>query len=48
MTDQNTTPDPKALSDADLRRAYLETDGEPGDPVADALLAEIQRRNLDI
>lgn len=40
--------DPKDLSDTDLRRAYLETDGEPGDPVADALLVEIERRELDI
>jgi len=42
------TRDPKDLSDEDLRRAYLATDGEPGEPVADALAAEIERRHLDI
>lgn len=40
--------DPSELSDAELRRAYLQTNGEPGDPVADALLAEIERRHLDL
>lgn len=34
-------------SNADLLRAYQRTDGEPGDPEADALLAEIERRGLD-
>lgn len=37
-----------AMSDADLRRAYLATDGVPGDPEVDALEAEIARRDLDI
>ena len=35
------------MSDAALLAAYERTDGEPGDPEADALLAEIQRRDLD-
>ncbi|WP_156357876.1 hypothetical protein [Sphingomonas sp. Leaf62] len=42
-------PTPVAeMTDAALRRAYLSTDGEPGDPVPDALIAEIERRCLDI
>ncbi|SFP98480.1 hypothetical protein [Sphingomonas rubra] len=32
----------------DLLAAYQRTDGEPGNPEADALLAEIERRGLDI
>lgn len=40
--------DPQALSDEALLAAYQDTSGEPGDPEADALLAEIERRNLDI
>jgi len=36
------------MSDADLLAAYQRTSGEPGDVIADALLAEIERRNLDI
>lgn len=42
------TNDPQTLSDEALLRAYQATTGEPGDPEADALLAEIERRNLDI
>jgi len=38
----------KAMSDEDLLTAYQRTSGEPGDVSADALVAEIQRRNLDI
>ena len=38
----------KAMSDADLIAAYQRTSGEPGDVAADALLAEIKRRDLDI
>ena len=37
----------KAMPDADLLAAYERTNGEPGNPEADALLAEIRRRNLD-
>lgn len=40
--------DPQSLSDADLIAAYQRTDGEPGDPDADALVIEIQRRGLDL
>jgi hypothetical protein len=32
--------------DAHLLEAYYHTSGLPGDPVVDALLAEIQRRGL--
>ncbi len=39
---------PTALTDAELIAAFLATDGEPGDPLADALLAEIERRGLDV
>lgn len=38
----------KVMSDADLCAAYGRTDGEPGNREADALLDEIQRRNLDV
>jgi len=34
-------------TDEDLIKAYRETDGEPGSLDAEALLAEIERRNLD-
>ena len=37
-----------ALPDAELLRAYQRTTGEPGDQAADALLAEIGRRELAI
>ena len=36
------------MADADLLRAYQRTDGVPGNPVADVILAEIERRNLDV
>lgn len=35
-------------SDAELLAAWGLTDGEPGDPIADALAAELERRNLDV
>lgn len=41
-------PDPAALSDEELLRAYQRTTGEPGDVAADLLLTEIERRNLDV
>lgn len=41
-------PDPAALSDEELLRAYQRTTGEPGDVEADLLLTEIERRNLDV
>lgn len=40
--------DLQALSDRDLIARYQRTDGEPGDPEADALAAEIERRGLDL
>lgn len=46
-----TTTDPAILelwTDKQLLDAYQQTSGEPGDAEADALLAEIQRRDLDI
>lgn len=36
------------MTDEFLLRAYQRTTGEPGDPEADALLAEIERRGLDV
>ena len=38
----------RAMPNADLLAAYQRTNGEPGNPEADALLAEIERRGLDI
>lgn len=35
------------VPDAEICEAYLNTDGEADDPVADALAAECERRNLD-
>lgn len=40
--------DLRTVSDAELIRAYLESNGEPGDPEGDALAAELERRGLDI
>lgn len=36
------------LDDKALLDAYRDCEGEPGDGVYDALVAEIERRNLDI
>ena len=36
------------LSDADLIKAYQESGGEAGDPRADELAREIERRGLDL
>ena len=36
------------MGDADLLRAYQRTDGVPGNRAADVLLAEIERRGLDV
>jgi hypothetical protein len=36
------------MADADLLRAYQRTDGAPGNRAADALLAEVERRGLDV
>ncbi len=40
--------DPVEVSDADLLAEYQLTVGEPGDPDVEAILAEIERRGLDI
>jgi hypothetical protein len=45
MDEVNPKP-PATLTDRDLIAAYNETDGESA--VAEALLAEIERRGLDI
>ncbi len=36
------------MTDYALVTEYRRTNGEPGNPEANALLAEIERRNLDI
>lgn len=36
------------LNDRDLVAAYHQTTGEPGDPLVEALIGEIQVRNLDL
>lgn len=49
MIQYPTAPDLVAeLSDADLLAAYQRTTGEEGDAEADVLLAEIERRELDV
>lgn len=43
--------DPEYLrewSDADLLAAYQRTDGAPGNAQAEVVLAEIERRDLDV
>jgi len=40
--------DPSTMTDAELIAAYQRTNGEPGNQEADALIAEIERRNLDL
>ncbi|MBB5712395.1 hypothetical protein [Sphingomonas xinjiangensis] len=37
-----------ALSDEELRSEYLNSDAEAGDPVQNALAAELQIRNIDL
>ncbi len=39
---------PSEMTDADLLRAYQQTTGGVHDMVANALLAEIERRNLGV
>lgn len=39
---------PSDMDDCALLAAYERTAGEPGDGVADTLLAEIKRRGLDV
>lgn len=40
--------DPAAMTDRELIASYQRTGGEPGDPEAEAILAEIERRGFDI
>lgn len=42
------TRKPSEIADAELLRAYQQTTGGVHDMLANALLAEIERRNLDI
>jgi hypothetical protein len=35
------------MTDEFLLRAFQRTDGEPGNPEADALAEELRRRNID-
>ena len=39
---------PADLCDRDLLAAYQRTSGEPGNPEVEAMLAEIEKRGLDI
>jgi len=36
------------MTDADVRQAYLATDGRPGAEIADMLAGECERRGLDL
>jgi len=45
---EDPTPKPSEMADAELLEAYEQTTGRANDMVANALLAEIKRRNLDI
>lgn len=40
--------DPAGVSDAELLAEYQRSGGEPGNPEVEAILAEIERRGLDI
>jgi hypothetical protein len=40
--------DPVEVCDRDLLAEYQRTSGEPGDPEVEAILAEIEKRGLDI
>ena len=42
------TPKPSEMADAELLRAYQQTTGGVHDMLANALLAEIERRHLGI
>ena len=39
---------PAEMTDSELIEAFERTDGKPGSPEVDALIAEIERRNLDL
>ncbi|MBW8911283.1 MAG: hypothetical protein JF564_05210 [Sphingomonas sp.] len=40
--------DPKKLTDEELLSAFRQSSADVGDPISEALLAEIKARNLDI
>ena len=44
----NQTPKLSEIADTELLRAYGQTTGRANDMIANALLGEIERRNLDI
>ena len=49
MTNQPLHPDViECLDDKSLLEAHQQTDRQPGNPAADELFVEIERRNLDI
>lgn len=48
MADPNDSIDPTTQTDEQLLDANETTSGEPGDADGDRLLAEIQRRGLDV
>lgn len=37
-----------AMTDDEVRRAYLECDQECGEPYVEALVAELEARNIDV
>lgn len=37
-----------AMTDDEVRRAYLECDQDCGEPFVEALVAELQARNIDV
>ena len=41
-------PEPRDMTDRQIKERYEQTNGRPGNPIADALLAEIKRRSLDL
>jgi hypothetical protein len=45
---EDPTPKTSEMADAELLEAYEQTTGRANDMVANALLTEIKRRNLDI
>ena len=48
MTDSSLTPEALATwTDEEVQKAWLESDWTPGEANADALAAEMVRRNLD-
>lgn len=48
MPDARKSPDLASLLDDEQTEAYERTSGKAGDDKADRLLAEIQRRGLDV